>query len=56
MTKAQKYVGVHKSAAKSTVNRDKLERHLAKLKECKKILDVTKSTDLSEILGNGFGH
>ena len=56
VTKAHKSVGVRKSAAKSTVNRDKLDRDLAKLKEYKKILDATKSTDLSEILGNGFCH
>ena len=56
VTKAQKFVGGPKSAAKSTEKRDKLEEDLAKLKEYKKILDVTKSTDLSEIIGNGFRH
>ena len=56
VTKAHKSVGVRKCAAKSTVNRDKLDRDLAKLTEYKKILDATKSTDLSEILGNGFCH
>ena len=56
VTKAQKSVGGRKSAAKSVEKRDRLDRDLAKLKECKKILDATMSTDLSEIIGNGFGH
>ena len=56
VTKAQKSVGGHKSAAKSVEKRDKLDGDLAKLKEYKKILDATMSTDLSEIIANGFGH
>ena len=56
VTKAQKYVGGRKIAAKSTENRDKLDGDLAKIKEYKKILDATMSTDLPEIIGNGFGH
>ena len=56
VTKAQKSVGGRKSAAKSTEKRDKLDGDLAKLKEYKKILDAKMSTDLSEIIGNGFGH
>ena len=56
LTKAQKSVGVRKSAAKSVERRDKLDGDLAKLKEYKKILDATMSTDLTEIIGNGFGH
>ena len=55
VTKAQKSVGGRKRAAKS-VARNKLDEDLAKLKEYKKILDATMSTDLSEIVGNGFGH
>ena len=53
VTKAQKSVGGRKRAAKS-VERDKLDEDLAKLKEYKKILDATMSTDLSEIIGNGM--
>ena len=56
VTRAQKSVGGRKSAAKSTEKRDKLDGDLAKLKEYKKILDATMSTDLSEIIGNRFGH
>ena len=56
VTKAQKSVGGRKSAAKSTEKRDKLDGDLAKLKEYKKISVVTMSTNLSEIIGNGFGH
>ena len=55
ITKALKSVGGRKSAAKSTDKGDKLDEFLAKLKEYKKILDATMSTDLSEIIGNGFG-
>ena len=55
VTKAQKSVGGSKSSAKSTEKGDKLDEDLAKLKEYKKILDATMSTDLSEIIGNGFG-
>ena len=53
VTKAQKSVGGRKRAAKS-VERNKLDEDLAKLKEYKKILDATMSTDLSEIIGNGI--
>ena len=56
VTKAQKSVGGRKSAAKSTERRDELDGDLAKSKEYEKILDATMSTNLSEILGNGFGH
>ena len=56
VTKVQKSVGGRKSVAKSTEKRDKLDEDLAKLKEYKKILDATMSTNLSEIIGNGFGH
>ena len=56
VTKAQKSVGGRKSAAKSTEKRDKLDEDLAKLKEYKKILDAKMSNNLSEIIGNGFGH
>ena len=55
VTKAQKSVGGRKRAAIS-VERNKLDEDLAKLKEYKKILDAAMSTDLSEIIGNGFGH
>ena len=56
VTKAEKCVGGRKSAAKSTEERDKLDGDLAKLKEYTKILDAKMSTDLTEIIGNGFGH
>ena len=54
--KAQKSVGGRKSAAKSVEKRDRLDEDLATLKKYKKILDATMSTDLSEIIGNGFSH
>ena len=47
VTKAQKYVGGRKSAAKSVEKRDRLNEDLATLKKYKKILDATMSTDLS---------
>ena len=53
VTKAQKSVGGRKRAARS-VERDKYDEDLAKLKEYKKVLDATMSTDLSEIIGNGM--
>ena len=55
VTKAEKSVGGRKRAAKS-VERDKFDEDLAKLNKYKKILDTTMSTDLSEIVGNGFSH
>ena len=55
VTKAQKSVGGRKSTAKCTEKRDKLHGDFAKLKGHKQtILDATMSTDLSEIIGNGF--
>ena len=54
VTKAQKSVGGHKSAAKSVEKRNKLDEDLATLKKYKKTLDATMSTDLSEIIGNGI--
>ena len=56
VTKAQKSVGGRKSAARSVERKDNLDGDLAKLKEFRKILDTTMSTDLSEIIGNRFGH
>ena len=56
VTKAQKSVGGRKSAARSVKRKDNLDGDLAKLKEYRKILDATMSTDLSEIFGNRFGH
>ena len=56
VTKAQKSVGGKKSKTTSTEKRDKIDEDLAKLKEYKKTLDATISTNLTEIIGNGFGY
>ena len=56
VTKTQKSVGGRKSSARTVEVKDNLDGYLAKLKEYKKILDATMSTELSEIIGNGFGH
>ena len=55
VTKLQKSVGGKKSAAKSDdEKRRSYDKELDKLKEYKKILDATMSTDLSKTIGNGI--
>ena len=56
VTKAQKSVGVRKSAANGVEKRGRLYEDLATLKKYKKILDATMSTDISDIIGNGVGY